>query len=435
MDGYSPSAVGLLVDGYSPSAVGLLVDGYSPSAVGLLMDGYSPSAVGLLMDGYSPSAVGLLMDGYSPSAVDLLMDGYSASGRTGFPAIGCGQSKGQQSMGNKFGIDLGTANLYASLPGEGIVMREPSVIAINRKTGVVVGVGADAQARLDTPGMVLMRPFKNGLTANCDITFHVMSSCLKATFGRDAQGCSLLVNVPCDMTDIEEIALVELALRAGVKDCRLVYAPLAAMAGSYDAPCADCLLVDMGAAKTSLLLLFGGNILYTRAIDTAGERFDAAIVDYISRKFQLQISLRTAEQLKMEIGAVWNEGPERGKDVRGRDLQTGAPRSVRITSDDMFEALEEPMGAILEAICIAVSKIPLEYVAGVFENGILLCGGTAQLSGMEKMIEGISGVRTRCMNNPMESAAAGLANILRWLPEQLPTRLRNISKYYIENFT
>lgn len=341
-------------------------------------------------------------------------------------------------MNHKIAIDLGCATLIAAEAGAGILHREPSVIAINRKTGQVLAVGAESQnsAIKDAQNSVLMRPFRSGITNNPDITYHVLNTMLKRAFPYPIRGAKLLMSIPCDMSSLEESILIELALKAGVKSCHLIYSPIAAMASAFISPFSECLLVDIGAARTNIMLLCKGNILYKKTIAAGGEKFDSAIAAYVVKKHKLQISLKTAETLKLHIGTVWDRknGELLEDTVTGKKLEDGELSDACIHASEMYEALEEPVAEVLEAICIAISKIPPQHVRGVFDMGIMLCGGGANLSGIAKMIAGVTGVKATVMDDPEDAVATGLAKIEEWLPSQVPDSVRNLSRFYIENF-
>lgn len=341
-------------------------------------------------------------------------------------------------MNNRFALDIGSANLIASSKSEAPLICEPSVIAVNRRTGNILAVGEEAANfdLSDAQNTVLMRPFRGGLTANCDITYRVMADMLKRSFGRDLRGARLLLGIPCGMDEIGESVLIELALKTGVKACHLIYTPLAAMAAEFISPFSSCLLADIGAVRTNVMLLTKGKSRYLRTTEVGGETFDGAIYDYLLKKYKIEISRRQAEQIKIKIGTVYNDGVTAFEtlSVTGRNILSGEPAQATLDATDMYEAFEEPMAAILEAICLAITKIPPSDQFEVLKNGISLCGGGAMLHGMSMMIEGITGYPTVLVERPLEAAALGMARIQEWLPPQIPSGVRNISAYYIESF-
>jgi rod shape-determining protein MreB len=330
-------------------------------------------------------------------------------------------------------IDMGGANLLASVVGEGIVLRDPSVIAQDRESGKVLAVGAAAEQKLNMPGsnVALSRPFGSGMTASPDITAAVLSSCMIAAGGAEGKS-DLLLSVPCDLTDVQEELLVGVAKEIGARSCHLIYAPLAAMAGTFLNMPRGCLTVDIGATATHVMLLCRGRIYYMKTIPTGGQAFDRAIAAYMQRRRKVHISLRTAETIKTTIGTVWAPTRSAEMEVQAKDAN-GKPVTVRVTSTELYDALEEPIGTILEAVWIAVSKIPTEYVECVFELGIQLCGGGSKLDGIDRMIGGVTGVATHRVEDPMGCTALGLAEIMAQLPQDIPPAFHNVSEIYIKH--
>ncbi len=337
-------------------------------------------------------------------------------------------------MHNQIGIDLGSATIVAAMPGRGVVLRESSVVAIDRETGRVVAAGAAAEQKLNTASPVaLKRPFGKGLTGMPDETEAVLAGCLSA-LGAAGDSTELLLSVPCDITDAQEEALAGIVGKLGVHSCRLVYAPIAAMAGSFmNIPC-GCLVVDIGATKTNVILICRGRIYYMKSVPVGGQSIDRAIVDYLQKRRRTRISLRTAEQIKCSIGSVCAGTKDAMMEVAGKDL-SDKPVTIRVNAEELYSALEEPIGAILESVWIAVSKIPSEYVTTVFDLGIQLVGGGACLDGLDRMIGGITGVKTRRVDEPAVCTAVGLAEIFAQMPADIPSAYRNISEIFIKHIS
>lgn len=336
-------------------------------------------------------------------------------------------------MRNQLAIDLGGANLLAASVGEGIIVQEPSVIAISKTDGKVLAVGHSAEQKLNIRDASVggVRPFGEGLIANPDVTAEVLSRCLASAGYNRALGGDLLLAVPCDFTNAQEDLLVTVAESLGVTSCYLMYSPLAAVISSYDQIPEACLAVDIGANKTNILLICRGRIYYMKSIDVAGAAFDRAIADYVQRKRRVRISLRTAEEVKTRVGTVWSSPENRSVEVTGKDAN-GRLVSVRVSASEMYEALEDPMSRILEAICVAVSKVPIHSVNQVFDLGISLSGGGACLDGIEKMISGVTGVATHLVSDPAGATANGLADAYQLLPHDIPKNLHNISEFVMK---
>ena len=325
------------------------------------------------------------------------------------------------------GIDLGAANLLATVTGDGIVMRDPAAVAIDRTTGQILYYGAKAESILGAlPANVsIFRPFRSGMVSELDLTQKIVSAIVSDHLSGIQH---VALTVPCSTSEIEEGALSEVMGQSGIRYPHTVYAPVAALAGSGCGVTDMVLSVVLGATLTDIALICDGEIVYMKSVPTAGEAFDRAIVNYIENDKGLKITLRTAESIKMTVGTVWNEGVHQemqAQGYKGSDDKTPIPFTVK--SEEMFRALEEPTGAILEAICVAISHVPTKYVPRVFENGILLSGGTAQLEGLDRMISGVTGVRTVKVKNPVTAVAAGTETILNYVGVRGIATVRNLS--------
>ena len=331
----------------------------------------------------------------------------------------------------KAGLDLGAANFLATATGDGIVMREPAAVAIDRTTGQVLYYGEKAESLLDAlPNNVsLFRPFRAGMVAELELAQKIVSGIVA---DRLAGVQHVMLTVPCSVSEIEEGALAEVLGQSGVRYPHTVYAPVAALAGSGVGVNDMVLSVVCGASSTEIALICDGEIVYMKSASTAGEAFDRAIVNYIQNERGLKITLRTAENIKMTVGTVWNEGVHQEMQVQGyRDTAEGEPVQITVRSEEMFRALEEPTAGVLEAICVAISHVPTKYVPRVFENGILLSGGTAQLEGLDRMISGVTGVRTVRVSNPVTAVASGTETILNYVGTRGIASVRNLSALYL----
>ncbi len=334
----------------------------------------------------------------------------------------------------KFGLDLGSANLRVVTGVRSAPVSEPSAVALDRETGRVLYVGQAAQKIFESPpsNVVLMRPFLKGLIANTDITAGVLAGIAAKYFGRIHRDDRLLLTVPCEMTEVEEVALAELAARVGLRNTYMVYSPLAILFGAGFQPDSAMLVVEIGAAWTNIMLLCGGELLYKRSLPIAGAAFDDAIVTYLHRTRQTRVPLRTAEQLKISIGNIWSDGPTKVVQVRGRDSLTTQSKIITVSSEDLYRAFDEPMAAIMEAICIAITKIPARFVNRVFTNGIILTGGGSLLAGMDKMINGVTGVKITRLKDAFNTPARGLMHLGEYLPDRLSPAIRNVTGLFLK---
>ncbi len=332
-------------------------------------------------------------------------------------------------MQKKAGIDLGSANLFAAAGGS-VVLSEPSAIALDRVTGQVLYYGARAEKLLVAPpkNVGLLRPFRSGVTAELEYAQTILGGIISESFSGVSH---LALSVPCSVGEIEEGALIEIAAHCDAHYPHTVYSPIAAIAGSGCAAKDQILSVELGASTTNIALVCDGEVLYMKSIPVAGEAFDRAIAAYLLRERGARISLRTAETVKTTIGSVWSEGTSREMQISARHPETAEPLSVTVQSEEMYRALEEPTAAILEAICVAISHIPTKHVLQVFDNGILLSGGTALLDGLDRMITGVTGVKTVKARNPLTAVCLGLDEIVSSLGDRAIVSVRNLSGLYL----
>ena len=335
------------------------------------------------------------------------------------------------------GIDLGSSAIIASRPGAGIVFGEAAIAAVSSADGSLLALGNDAENILlhnRNSGVKLYRPLKDSIIAR-DYTQKLVSRCISNSIkGKVTEGLRVLVSIPCNFSEVEESALYEVCVQAGATEAYLVYSPIAALVGSGMPLGSPSLSVNIGASHTDIMLICRGRIFYKSTIPTAGNEFDLAIANYINEKHNVKISMRTAEAIKTGIGTVWMGSDRKFLDIKGKD-NLGVVRTVRISSDEMFVALEEPTSAILDALCKAISRVPTDCVNTVFEKGILLCGGGSTLDGLDKMISGVTGVKAVLLKNPIGVTALGLARMLERLPDRISHGTVNISREYIKNVT
>ena len=331
----------------------------------------------------------------------------------------------------KAGLDLGAANFLATVTGDGIVMREPAAAAVDRSTGQMLYYGARAETILDAlPANVSpFRPFRGGMISELDLTQKIIAG----IFRDHLSGVQhVMLTVPCSVSELEEGALTEVMGQSGIRYPHTVYAPIAALAGSGTGITDMVLSVVCGASVTDIALICEGEILYMKSVPTAGEAFDRAIVQYFQHERNLKITLRTAETIKTTVGTVWNEGVHQEMQIYGYPTSDESRSvSVNVKSEEMFRALEEPTAGILEAICVAISHIPTKFVPQVFDHGILLSGGTAQLEGLDRMISGVTGVKTVKVINPVTAVAVGCEAILNFVGTRGIASVRNLSALYL----
>ncbi len=333
-------------------------------------------------------------------------------------------------MRKRIGIDLGASKIVVSAAGEGILSRENALVALSRENGAFLGIGGDTDRyySLESEEVTLNRIFRDGIVVP-DYTKAAIARCLSRYGDGSAGQVCLFMSIPCGFSEVEESALAEVAVQAGASECYLIYSPIAALAGSGIDLRQSSVIVDIGAARTNILTICHGRIFHKATFTAAGNGFDRAILDYLLEKHKVKISQQTAEAIKIKIGTVWVGNEKKYIDVRGRDATNGDYCTVRLCSDEMFTALEEPMAALIEGVCDAITKIPADCVQEVFDTGILLSGGGSLLDGLDKMISGVTGVSTALLNTPEDTVGLGLAALLAGADTPTEAGTLNITRY------
>ena len=324
------------------------------------------------------------------------------------------------------GIDLGTANILVTLNGKGIVYREPAVIAIENQTGNVIAIGNEAKEMLGrTPKEVsAIRPLKDGVIADFKATKLLLKKIMdKVCKKYNAVRPRVIVGVPSGITEVEERAVEETIIRAGAKEVYLIEEPMAAAIGAglpVGEPCGS-MVVDIGGGSTEVAVISLGDIVTSCSVRIAGDKFDEAIINYVKRKYNLLIGERTAEAIKMTLGSAYpNEEIESSAlDIKGRNMADGLPKNVTITGPEVREALEEPLGYIVDAIKNTLEKTPPELAADIIDNGIMLTGGGALIRGLDRLITQETGRPVHVAENAIDCVAEGTG---KRLEIELPTQ-------------
>ncbi len=315
------------------------------------------------------------------------------------------------------GIDLGTANTLVYMRGKGIVMREPSVVAVDVKNEVVMAVGSEAKEMIGrTPGSIsAVRPLKDGVIADFEVTSamlrHFIKAALKSTFLKRPR---LIVCIPSGVTEVERRAVEEAARQAGAKDVELIEEPMAAALGAGLAvdEAAGCMVVDIGGGTSEVAVISLGDIVTKCSVRTAGDDFDEAIISYVKKKYNLLIGERTAEDIKIKIGSAFPYEEESTMEVKGRNLVDGLPKNITISSDEVREALADPVGAIVDAIRSTLERTPPELSADIIDNGIMLTGGGAMLRGLDVLVNRETGMPVHVAEDPLDCVAIGTGKCL-----------------------
>lgn len=315
------------------------------------------------------------------------------------------------------GIDLGTANTLVHVKGKGIVLREPSVVAINKNTRSILAVGDDAKKMIGrTPGdIVAIRPMKDGVIADFDITQSMLKHFIKRAMSTGfVSKPRVVICVPSGVTEVEKRAVEEATLQAGAKEAYLIEEPMAAAIGAslpVEEPTGS-MIVDIGGGTSEVAVISLGGIVTSKSLRIAGDEFDESIVHYVKKEYSLMIGERSAEQIKVTIGNAYPKPKEEYMEVRGRDLITGLPKNISISSSEINEALKEPINAIIDSIKYTLEKTPPELASDIMDKGIMLAGGGALLSGLDKLIKEETGMPVTVAESPLDCVAIGAGKVL-----------------------
>lgn len=320
-------------------------------------------------------------------------------------------------MSKDLGIDLGTANTLIYVKGEGIVLREPSVVAINNDTKKVLAVGAEAKEMIGrTPGNIIaIRPLKDGVIADFDITQVMLKKFIEKVSPKSAfTSPRIVVCFPSGITEVEKRAIDEATKQAGARDVLLLEEPMAAAIGSglpVNEPTGS-MIVDIGGGTTEVAIISLGGIVTSKSLRIAGDELDQAIIAYIKKEYNLMIGERTAEKVKLEIGSAYDVGEENSMEIRGRDLISGLPKVIEIRESEVREALKEPITAIIEAIKSTLEKTPPELASDIMDKGIMLAGGGALLKGLDQLISNETHMPVHIAESPLDCVALGAGKAL-----------------------
>ena len=315
------------------------------------------------------------------------------------------------------GIDLGTANTLVYMKGKGIIMREPSVVAVDTKTDEVRCVGGEAKAVIGrTPGsIVAVRPLKDGLIADFDITANMLENFLKKACGNSMfSRPRVVICIPSGVTEVERRAVREAALKAGARQVSVIEEPMAAAIGA-GLPISEptgSMIVDIGGGTAEIAVISLGGIVASRSVRMAGDMFDQAIIAFIKRKYNLLIGERTAEQIKIEIGSAFELDQETSMEIKGRNLVDGLPKNITIHSEEVREALDESLQKIVDAIKETLERTPPELSADIIDHGIMLTGGGALLRGLNQLVQRETGIDVHVAESPLDCVAIGTGSVL-----------------------
>ncbi|MBR3882962.1 MAG: rod shape-determining protein MreB [Clostridia bacterium] len=319
-------------------------------------------------------------------------------------------------FGQDIGIDLGTATVIAYIKGKGIVLREPSVVAVNNITGEVLAVGHEARRMLGrTPGnIVATRPLRDGVISDYTVTEKMLKYFIGKIGGRFLFAPRIMICIPSQITEVEKKAVIDAASNAGARKVYLIEEPIAAAIGAgidISKPCGN-MIVDIGGGTTDIAVISLGGSVVSSSIKVAGDKFDEYIVKYIKKRHNVMIGERTAEELKQQIGCVFPKIQDMEMDVRGRDLITGLPKTITIYSSEMMEALEEPAMLIVDAVHSVLEKTPPELAADISDKGIYMTGGGCLIDGLDRLLQEKTGINVMIAEDAISCVAKGTGKAL-----------------------
>jgi rod shape-determining protein MreB len=337
-------------------------------------------------------------------------------------------------FGYDIGIDLGTASVLIYIKGKGIVLREPSVVAIDKNTGKVLRVGVEAQEMLGrTPGnIVAIRPLREGVISDYETTEKMLKYFLKKVCGKMIFKPRVVVCIPSSITEVEDRAVRDAARNAGARYVDLIEEPMAAAIGAgidVAKPCGN-MVVDIGGGTADIAVISFGDVVESASVKIAGDKFDDAIVKYIRKKYNVLIGDRTAEEIKIKIGCMIPREETVTIDVKGRCLLTGLPKVVTVNSDEALEALHEPGLHIAEAIHSVLERTPPELVGDISVNGIYMTGGGSLVYGFDKLISDKIGIDVRVAEDAVCCVAKGTGAALDYIGDLAPTSKSGARKFF-----
>ena len=322
-------------------------------------------------------------------------------------------------FGQDIGIDLGTATVIVYVKGKGVVLREPSVVAIDKNTGEVLAVGKEARKMLGrTPGNIIAtRPLRDGVISDYTVTEKMLKYFINKVCGKYIFAPRMMICVPSLVTEVEKKAVIDAAGQAGARKVYLIEEPLAAAIGEgldISKPCGN-MVVDIGGGTTDIAIISLNGTVISTSIKVAGDKFDEAIVKYIKRKHNIAIGERTAEDLKINIGCVYPKIQDNDMQIRGRDLTTGLPKTITVYSSEMLEALGSCANQIIEAVHSILEKTPPELAADISEKGIYMTGGGCLINGLDKLIQEATGINVMIADDAVSCVALGTGKALNEL--------------------
>lgn len=320
---------------------------------------------------------------------------------------------------NDMGIDLGTANTLIFVKGKGIVLCEPSVVAIQKGTSNVLAVGDEAKKMLGrTPeNIVAIRPLKDGVIADFEVTESMLRYFIRKVHNRNgffSPRPRVVIGVPSGITEVEKRAVEDSAHHAGAREVHLIKQPMAAAIGvglPVQEPAGN-MIVDMGGGTTEVAIVSLAGIVFSKSVRVGGDELDEAIIQYLKRTYNLMVGERTAEEIKIKIGSAYPLPEEMKMEVKGRDLVAGLPKTMTVTSEEIREAIMEPIASVIEGVRVTLERCPPELSADLVDRGIILAGGGALLRGLDKLLSEETGLPVNVADDPLSAVALGTGKVL-----------------------
>ena len=315
------------------------------------------------------------------------------------------------------GVDLGTANILVYLKGSGIVLREPSVVAIDRNTNKILAIGEEAKTMLGrTPGnIVAIRPLREGVIADYDMTQSMLENVIQRVAGKSLFfKPRVVICIPSGVTTVEKRAVLEAAIQSGASKTYLVEEPIAAAmgAGLEISESRGAMVVDVGGGTSGIAVKRLGGVVDSDSLRVGGDKFDEAIVRFVKKEHNVLIGEPTAEEIKMKVATVFKGNRQAEIEVRGRDLVSGLPTTIKLTSEEIYRALQEPVATLVSCVRSVLEKTPPELSADIIDRGIVLTGGGALLDGMAELLQAETGIPTIVADNPLDCVAVGTGKVL-----------------------
>ncbi len=338
-------------------------------------------------------------------------------------------------IGADIGIDLGTANVLVYIEGQGIVLRESSVVAIDKNTNTILAVGEEACRMIGrTPGnIVAIRPLREGVISDYDITEKMLKYFIQKVIGKNLLvKPRIVVCVPSAVTEVERRAVEDATRQAGARQVFVIEEPIAAAigAGIDIARAMGSMVVDIGGGTTDVAVISLGGTVVSESLKIAGDNFDESIVRYMRKKHNLLIGERTAEQLKINIGTAFEDTPFSTMDVRGRNLVSGLPKTITVTSEEMLEALTESVTSIIETVHSVLEKTPPELASDIADRGIVMTGGGSLLYGLDKLIKQKTGINAIIAEESLSCVAIGTGKYIEYIPKSNASKCKGVLKFF-----